>query len=524
MALRQASLLRPRFVFRHINGFALRQGPSFHSVATRSQQSQAANKSRSEADTTPTVPFIINGSDYYAERIFDVVSPVTGEVTHRCGSASVADADAAVDAAAEAFKTWRRTTPSQRRDIFLKAADLFQKRGEELAQIMMSETGAAAPWALFNINTSADLIRDAAGRISSIEGSFPTLMDPDTSGIVLREPYGVVLSVAPWNATYILPARSMIGPVAAGNTAILKASELAPQTMRALISIFHEAGLPNGVMNMIAHDRDSAAEITEALIANPLVRKVNFTGSTNVGKAIGRLAGEHLKPVLLELGGKAPAIVWDDADLDLAAKKCAFGALFHGGQTCMATERIIVHKNVKARFQEKLKAAVNELYPSNGPGAILINEAAVKRNQALIQDAASKGATVFLGDASANEARKTEMRPVLLDNVTPDMDIYKTESFGPSIALYEVETEEQALQLANDTEYGLTSAVFTEDLKRGLRFARGIESGAVHINDMTVHDEAALPHGGTKSSGFGRFNAAAGLEEWVRTKTITFKN
>lgn len=316
----------------------------------------------------------------------------------------------------------------------------------------------------------------------------------------------------------------MVGPVAAGNTAILKASELAPQTMRALISIFNEAGLPNGVMNMIAHDRDSAAEITEALIANPLVRKVNFTGSTNVGKAIGKLAGEHLKPVLLELGGKAPAIVWHDADLDLAAKKCAFGALFHGGQTCMATERIIVHKNVKAQFQEKLKAAVNELYPSDGPGAILINEVAVKRNKALIQDAASKGATVFFGDASANEARKTEMRPVLLDNVTPDMEIYKTESFGPSIALYEVETEEQALQLANDTEYGLSSAVFTEDLKRGLRFARGIESGAVHINDMTVHDESVLPHGGTKSSGFGRFNATAGLEEWVRTKTITFKN
>jgi acyl-CoA reductase-like NAD-dependent aldehyde dehydrogenase len=316
----------------------------------------------------------------------------------------------------------------------------------------------------------------------------------------------------------------MVGPVAAGNTAILKASELAPQTMRALISIFHEAGLPNGVMNMIVHDRDSAAEITAALIANPAVRKVNFTGSTNVGKAIGKLAGEHLKPVLLELGGKAPVIVWDDADLDLAAKKSAFGALFHGGQTCMATERIIVHKNVKAQFQEKLEAAVNELYPSSGPGAILINEVAVRRNKALVQDATSKGATVFVGDASANEARKTEMRPVVLDNVTPDMDIYKTESFGPTIALYEVETEEQALELANDTEYGLTSAVFTEDLKRGLRFARGIESGAVHINDMTVHDESALPHGGIKSSGFGRFNATAGLDEWVRTKTITFKN
>jgi acyl-CoA reductase-like NAD-dependent aldehyde dehydrogenase len=198
MAFRQASLLRPRFVLRHINGFALRQGPSFHSVAARSQQSQAANKTSSQAETTTTVPFIINGSDYYAERVFDVVSPVTGEVMHRCGSASVADADAAVDAAAEAFKTWRRTTPSHRRDIFLKAADLFQKKGDELAHLMTTETGAAMPWALFNINTTADLIRDAAGRISSIEGSFPTLMDPDTSGIVLREPFGVVLSVAPW--------------------------------------------------------------------------------------------------------------------------------------------------------------------------------------------------------------------------------------------------------------------------------------------------------------------------------------
>lgn len=197
MALRQASLLRPRFVLRHINSFAVRQGPCFHSIATRYQQSQAADKT-SGAESTPTVPFLINGSDYYAEKIFDVVSPVTGKVTHRCGSASVADADAAVEAAAEAFKTWRRSTPSHRRDIFLKAADLIQKKADELVPIMSSETGAATPWALFNINTAADLCRDAAGRISSIEGSFPTLMDPDASGIVLREPYGVVLSVAPW--------------------------------------------------------------------------------------------------------------------------------------------------------------------------------------------------------------------------------------------------------------------------------------------------------------------------------------
>ncbi|KAL7908639.1 Aldehyde/histidinol dehydrogenase [Trichoderma velutinum] len=473
---------------------------------------------------THVVPFIINGEDYHPERSFDVISPVTGKVSHRCGAATLADAAAAVDAAAAALKTWRKSTPAHRRDILLKAAHIIQQKTDELAEIMSNETGAATPWALFNINTAADLIRDAASRTSAIEGSFPTLMDPNTSGIVLREPYGVVLSVAPWNAPYILPTRSIVGPVAAGNTVILKASELAPQCMRALVSVFHEAGLPKGVVNMIAHDRETAAEITSALIANPHVRKINFTGSTNVGRVIGRLAGEHLKPVVLELGGKAPAIVWEDADLDAAAQQCALGAFLHGGQICMSTERIIVHKKIKSQFQEKLKAVVNGMFPSDGPALILINEMAVKRNKALVENATSKGATVVIGDVKALESRGAELRPIVVDNVAPGMDIYKTESFGPTVSLYEIETEEEAIELANDTDYGLTSAVFTEDLRRGLRFAREIDCGAVHINNMTVHDEPALPHGGTKSSGFGRFNSSVGLDEWVRTKTVTFKN
>ncbi|KAH6609223.1 hypothetical protein Trco_002569 [Trichoderma cornu-damae] len=480
--------------------------------------------SSEEAKDSIVVPLIINGRDHYPERSFDVTSPVTGKVAHRCGAATLADAAAAVDAAAAAFKTWRRATPSLRRDILLRAAEIMRQRSDELVRIESDETGAARPWALFDVDTATELIKDVAGRISAMEGSFPTLTDPDTSGIVLREPYGVVLSVAPWNAPYILAARSITGPVAAGNTVVLKASELAPKSMRALVSVFHEAGLPNGVVNMIAHDRDTAAEITAALIANPHVRKISFTGSTNVGRVIGRLAGEHLKPVILELGGKAPAIVWEDADLDVAAQQCALGAFLHGGQICMATERIIVHKKIKSQFREKLKAAVDDMFPSAGPAPILVNEAAVRRNKALVENATSKGATVIFGDVSAREPRGAELRPIIIDRVTPDMDIYKTESFGPTVSLYEIETEEEALELANDSDYGLTSAVFTGDLRRGLRFARGIESGAVHINNMTVHDESALPHGGTKSSGFGRFNSSAGLDEWVRTKTITFKH
>ncbi|RFU80681.1 aldehyde dehydrogenase [Trichoderma arundinaceum] len=470
------------------------------------------------------VPFFINGDNYNPKRAFDVISPITGKVAHRCGAASLEDVAAAVDAAATAFKTWRKTTPSHRRDIFLKAAEILQQNKDDLAKIMSNETGGALPWAVFNINTATELIKDIASRISAIEASFPALMDPNCSGIVLREPYGVVLSVAPWNAPYILATRSIAGPVAAGNTVILKASEFSPRTMRALVSVFHEAGLPNGVINMIAHDRDTAAEITTALISNPHVKKINFTGSTGVGRVIGRLAGEHLKPVILELGGKAPAIVWEDADLDVAAQQCALGAFLNGGQICMSTERIIIHKKIKRQFLEKLTATVNGIFPSDGPAHILINEIAVKRNKALVQDATSKGATVIFGDASALESRNAELRPIIVDKVTSDMDIYKTESFGPTVSLYEIETEEEALELANDTEYGLTSAVFTEDLRRGLRFAREIDSGAVHINNMTVHDESALPHGGSKASGFGRFNSAVGLDEWVKTKTITFRN
>ena len=328
---------------------------------------------------------------------------------------------------------------------------------------------------------------------------------------------------APRNAPYILATRSVIFPIAAGNTAILKGSELCQRTMWALCSVFIEAGLPAGVLNLLFHAPANAPAITQQLIAHPAVKKINFTGSTMVGRIIGRLAGEHLKPVLLELGGKAPAIVWEDADLDNAAAQCALGAFLNSGQICMSTERILVHKNVRAEFEKKLVAAIEHIFGGGQDAPILINASAVTKNKSLLADALSKGARVLYGNPDAVESTPTRMRPVVITDVTPEMDIYKTESFGPTVAVYEIETEEEALRIANDTEYGLTSAVFTEDLRRGLRFAREIETGAVHINNMTVHDESALPHGGAKASGYGRFNAATGLAEWVRTKTVTFK-
>ncbi|KAJ6441304.1 vanillin dehydrogenase [Purpureocillium lavendulum] len=263
---------------------------------------------------------------------------------------------------------------------------------------------------------------------------------------------------------------------------------------------------------------------SEVISPGTAIKKINFTGSTNVGRMIGKLAGEHTKPVVLELGGKAPAIVWEDADLKLAAKHCVVGAFMNSGQVCMSTEKIIVHHSIKSKFSEALVAAVAMGYPAAKDAPVLTNSAAVDKNKALVANAKSKGGKLLIGNPDEKEVTSTRLRPVVIDNVTTAMDIYKTESFGPTVSLLEVDSEAEAIRLANDTEYGLSSSVYTEDLRRGLRFAKAIEAGAVHINNMSIHDEPALPHGGAKGSGHGRFNGVRGLDEWVRTKNITFRN
>ncbi len=476
------------------------------------------------ADTS-VVPFIIGGTDVVAaaDRSTPVYSPTTGEVVHHYSSATPADAVAAVEAAHAAFPAWRDTPAKQRRDVLLRVADVMERRRDELAGYLESETGQPRAWADFNITTAVDFVRDAAGLAAKANvGTAPPTQTPTELGaIVLREPYGVVVGIAPWNAPYILGTRAVLFPLAAGNTVVLKGSELSPRTMWAIGSVFVEAGVPAGAVNVVYAAPSSAAAVTEALIAHKAVRKVNFTGSTAVGRVIGRLAGENLKPALLELGGKAPAIVWADADLDRAAQQCALGAFLNAGQICMSTERVIVHADVRAAFAAKLAATMEAIFGgSSSNGLVLISEQAAAKALQLLADAEAKGAhlepAVVTGPAVG-----ARMRPTIVSGVTKKMELYSKESFAPVVCLFEVTTEAEALALANDTEYGLSAAVFTEDLRRGLRLARGIESGAVHINNMTVHDESSLPHGGVKASGYGRFNVD--LAEWVQTKTVTYQ-
>lgn len=311
--------------------------------------------------------------------------------------------------------------------------------------------------------------------------------------------------------------------IAAGNTAVLKASEFSPRSLTAIASVFKEAGLPDGVLNIISCRPQDASQVTKTLFEHKAVKKINFTGSTGVGRILARLAGENLKPILLELGGKAPAIVFEDADLKVAAQGCALGAFMHAGQICMSTERVLVHKSISKDFEVEFKAAIDQFFPAEGTAPTLINDRGASKNKALLDDAVSKGASVMYGDVAAKETLGTQSRPIVVKGINEDMDLYYTESFGPSTSIFEFEEESEAIRVANDTEYGLSSAIFTQNLQRGLRVAKQIESGAVHINGMSVHDEPALPHGGVKASGWGRFGAS-GLDEWLTTKTITFKN
>ncbi|KAJ7638745.1 aldehyde dehydrogenase domain-containing protein [Roridomyces roridus] len=479
---------------------------------------------------TFTVPLLINGEEKITATTFPIESPVTHSTLWSCSLASSTDADAALAAASAAFPIWSKTKPAARRNILLKAADLIEQRADELKLAMQQETGSLDGFATFDTVTAAAHIRDVAGRISAIEGSIPISQDEGRAALVVKEPYGVVLALAPWNAPHILGVRSILFPLAAGNTCILKGPELSPRVYHHIGQIFTAAGLPPGALNILFTSREHSAAITTQLIEAPQVKKINFTGSSAVGAIIASTAGRALKPCLMELGGKAAAVVLDDADLELAAMQCVVGAFLHSGQICMATERVIVQKSILEPFRAALQHAAAGFEPPNSPAPVLVQAPAVERNCALVADALGKGAKLIHGDHTREEVHPetgvvspTRMRALIVEGVTRDMRLYHEESFGPSVSLIAVDTEDEAVAIANDSEYGLNSAVFTKDLARGLRIAKRLESGSVHINSMSVHDEPSLPHGGVGRSGWGRFNGRWGIEEFLRTKTITFQ-
>jgi acyl-CoA reductase-like NAD-dependent aldehyde dehydrogenase len=456
-------------------------------------------------------------------KTFERRNPLTGAVVTEGAAAGVDDALDAVESASKAFSTWSTTGPTERRAVMLKAAHIMERRGPEFIETMMSEVGAAQLWAGFNVFLTAQLFREAAGLATQIQGETLPTDKPGTLSMTVRQPAGVVLSMAPWNGAGVLAARAIAYPIVCGNTVVFRASETSPKTHAIIAEVLHEAGLPAGVLNFLTSTAEDSERVVEAIIAHPAVRRINFTGSTAVGRIIAEKAARHLKPALLELGGKAPFVVLDDADIDGAVNAAVFGSFLYQGQICMSTERFVVDESVADEFVSKFAARAAQLSSGDpmadaacivGP---MIREESGARINGLIDDALSKGAELVVGD----HADGASMPATIIDKVRPEMSIYDEETFGPITTVVRVSGVEEAVQVANDTEYGLAAAVFGADSTRALQVAMRIQAGHVHVNGATVQNEAQAPYGGMKNSGYGRFDGRAVINEFTELKWIT---
>ncbi len=449
-------------------------------------------------------------------------NPLDQSVATRAPAATPEDAVAAVEAAAQAFPAWAALGPGERRALLMRAAKALEARAEDFTAAMAAETGASAIWAGFNVHLAAGMLLEAAALTTQIAGEVIPSDVPGSLAMAVRQPAGVVLGIAPWNAPVILAVRAIATPLACGNTVVLKGSELCPATHGLIIEALQEAGLPPGVVNFVTNAPADAGAVVEAMVAHPALRRVNFTGSTRVGRLIAQTCAKYLKPVVLELGGKAPMVILDDADLDAAVAAAAFGAFANSGQICMSTERIVVDEAVADAFVARFAAKARSLPlgdPRQGPVVLgsVVDLATVERCNALIDDALAQGATLVCG----GKADSTLMPATVLDHVTPSMRIFREESFAPVKAVVRVKGVEAAIATANDNEFGLSSAVFGRDIARAWQVAARIEAGICHINGPTVHDEAQMPFGGMKHSGYGRFGGKAGIDAFTELRWVT---
>ena len=456
---------------------------------------------------------------------FERINPMTGEVASSAAAMRAGDIPAIAAKAQAGFAVWSKMGPNARRAVLMKAADALMAKKDDFVAAMMGEIGSTAGWAMFNLALAAGMVREAAALTTQIQGEVIPSDHDGTIAMALREPVGVLLGIAPWNAPIILGVRAIAVPLACGNSVILKASETCPRTHALIIEAFAEAGFPEGVVNVVTNAPADAGEVVGALIDAPQVKRINFTGSTGVGRIIAQRAAAHLKPCLLELGGKAPMIVLEDADIAEAVKAAAFGAYMNQGQICMSTERIIVVDAVAdafaKAFADKVRSMpVGDPRQGNTPLGAVVDRKTVDHCLSLVDDALKNGAELLVG----GETTQNVLMPAhLVDKVTPAMKLFRDESFGPVVGIIRARDEAHAIELANDTEYGLSSAVFTRDTARGLRVARQIQAGICHVNASTVSDEPQMPFGGMKASGYGRFGGKAGIDSFTELRWVTFE-
>lgn len=430
-------------------------------------------------------------------------------------------ANEAANHAARAFWAWSTTAAKDRADLLAAMADSLETGRAKLTECAADEVGAAPQWIDFNIKIAQDILLQARDLIPLMADKKVQHGDARTS-VLRRQAVGVVLGFAPWNAPVTLAARALAAPIACGNTVVLKASEHCPNTHRMVVDLFSGCGLPKNVVSVVTNEAKDSLNVARTLIQHPTVRRINFTGSTRVGQIVAVEAAQVLKRCVLELSGKSPLIVLDDANLDAAAAAAMTGAFFNQGQVCMSTERIIVMEDVANAFVEKLAQKTAGLSASDpkigtAPLGRLINADAAARVAGLVADAVAHGATLKIGGEVAGEV----MQPAVLDHVTPSMRIYREESFGPVASVIRVRDEEEAISVANDTEFGLAAAVFGNDFERCYAIADRLETGICQINGPTVFDDPSMPFGGMKSSGYGRFGGTAALDEFTEIRWLS---
>jgi acyl-CoA reductase-like NAD-dependent aldehyde dehydrogenase len=457
---------------------------------------------------------------------FDDRDPFTGETVAVVPSGGADDAQRAIEAASAAFPGWAETPPAARQAIFLKAADLLEERRDEVVSLLARETGCTFGFGMFQMGFVPGLFRQAAATPYQPIG---TVIPSDTGAFAMgiRKPVGVVGAIAPWNAALILSARSIAAPLALGNTVVLKPSEWSPWVGGLLWGeIFAEAGLPDGVLNVVTHAPGKAGPIGDAFVSHPAVRRINFTGSTETGRRLAEAAGRNLKRVVLELGGYNPVIVLADADLEYAVNATTFGAFLHQGQICMSARKVLVERPIADEFTQRLaeKAKTLKAGDPKEPDTIigpLINEDAVAMVKGRVDEAVKKGAKLLAG---GEEAGNGVYRATVLADVPPDAEFATRETFGPVLAIEVVDSADAAVERANATTYGLSAGILTQDVDRGLALAQRIESGIVHVNDQPVGDEPQMPFGGVKESGWGRFGGQAAMDEFTELRWVTVQS
>lgn len=465
----------------------------------------------------------INGEHTKPEsgKYFDVLNPLDDSVYCQAAESNDADINKAVEAAHNCFKTYSKTLAKDIEAMLCKAADLMERDRAEFADILIDEIGSPMNKANFEIQYAITHLRAAAGVARRITGQTMPSDTPGRMSMSVRKPLGVVAAITPFNVPLIKAAKLVASPLATGNTVVLLPSEEAPTLSFRFAQLLQEAGFPAGSVNVVS---GFGVDVGDTLNSHPLVKTVMFTGSSRVGKHIGEICGRSMKHAVLELGGKSPLVILKDADLELAVRTAIFGMFLYQGQACMASSRIIVEEGIYDQFIAAYKAAASQLSMGDlrdmstilGP---IISQRQRDRVRRHIDNAVSNGATIETGGNWNNHV----CEPTILTGITKGMDVCYEETFGPVTSVYSVKDYDAALEMANDTPYGLSSAIITNDLNKAMDFAENIDAGMVHINAPTLYDEPHVPFGGTGDSGFGREGIEVDVDAMTEWKWITIQ-